>query len=762
MWCHWLNELPKLVHFSVPRCLKPAYFGDAVSVQLHHFSDASESGYGVTSYIRFMNDKEHIHCTLLFSRSRVAPLKKTTIPRMELTAATVAVRMSLMISRELDLDVTQFFWTDSMSVIRYIANETTRFHTFVANRISLIRDCTRTDQWRYVESKVNPADMASRGSSVDCLIEAGHWSQGPQFLWQPESTWPEQPDGIKMLPESDPEVKQPVHIGTATTVTETILPTYVLMQRCSNLTKLKRITAWILVAFNTLRTWAAQRKYFREQVQKVESDSTKVEVQVDNNMKQLKNHATCESTKRLKDISLPDDILVKAQDVLIRDAQRQYYSAEIQSLSQQKSISGIKSGLKCPSSLYSLDLFLQKGILRVGGRLTRSSLRYDSKHQILIPHKSLIAKFILHDVHIRVGHLGKNSMIAELRKTFWITKVGILIKGITSKCVLCRKYRAKTCTQKMADLPSDRVIPDKAPFSHTGMDYFGPFHVKRGRATIKRYGVLFTCFSSRAVHLEVAYTLDTGSCIHAIRRFLARRGAVETIRSDNGTNLIGAERDLRESIEKWIQSKIGSTLQQSSIKWEFNPPTASHFGGVWERLIRIIRKVLYSLLHEQIIHLDDEGLHTLFCEVESIVNNRPITPVSANPDDLDALTPNDILLLRPGNTLPCGIFDSNDTYSRRRWRQVQYLSGLFWKRWKDEYLHLLQVRQKWVKPTRNLSEGDIVLFVDQTRNAWTLARVLTITKDKKGFVRIVQLKTPTGILQRPIHKLSLILETENC
>jgi hypothetical protein len=221
------------------------------------------------------------------------------------------------------------------------------------------------------------------------------------------------------------------------------------------------------------------------------------------------------------------------------------------------------------------------------------------------------------------------------------------------------------------------------------MDYFGLIELKRGRVTVKRYGVIFTCFTSRAVHLEVAHSLDTSSCINAIRRFLSRRGSVESIRSDKGTNLVGAERELRESIQQWNQSRIGRALQQKCIRWNFNPPSASHFGGVWDRLIRSIRKVLYSLLHEQVLHLDDEGLQTVFCEVENILNSRPITPVSNDLDDGDALTPNDLLLLHPGKSLPCGLFDCNDNYTHRRWRQVQYLAGVCWSRWKGEYLHLL-------------------------------------------------------------------------
>jgi hypothetical protein len=273
--------------------------------------------------------------------------------------------------------------------------------------------------------------------------------------------------------------------------------------------------------------------------------------------------------------------------------------------------------------------------------------------------------------------------------------------------------------------------------------------------------VLFTCLVTRAIHLEIAFSLETDSCVNAIRRFIARRGTVKLFRSDNGTNLVGAEREMREEIAKWNTSHFHQAFRQQAVTWIFNPPSGSHFGGVWERLIRSVRKILYSLMKEQMIHLDDESLQTLFCEVEAIMNSRPITSVSSDPNDLEVLTPNHLLLLRPGQSMPCGTFSETDNYSRRRWRQVQYLANVFWSRWRREYMPLLQERQKWLNPKRNVAVGDIVLVMDNSpRNSWTLGRVLNTIPDQKGLVRVVNIKTPTSILQRPIHKLCLVLEAD--
>ena len=184
----------------------------------------------------------------------------------------------------------------------------------------------------------------------------------------------------------------------------------------------------------------------------------------------------------------------------------------------------------------------------------------------------------------------------------------------------------------MADLPESRVLPDKPPFTSVGVDYFGPFQVRRGRSLVKRYGVIFTCLAIRAVDLEVAHCLDTDSFLLALQRFIARRGQVKEIFSDNGTNFTSGERELRDAISYWNKEKIHNSLLQKNIKWSFNLPYGSHFGGIWERCIRTVRKILQALLREQII--DDERLLTLMCEVESIMNGGSITTVSGDPNDL--------------------------------------------------------------------------------------------------------------------------------
>ena len=259
---------------------------------------------------------------------------------------------------------------------------------------------------------------------------------------------------------------------------------------------------------------------------------------------------------------------------------------------------------------------------------------------------------------------------------------------------------------------------------------------------------------------RVAQSMDTDSFLNFLRRFIAGRGIPEVMRSDNGSNFVGGSKELQEAISDWNESQIHEFFLQRNIKWLFNPPSGSHFGGVWEQCIRTVRKILVALMKEQ--PLDDEGLTTLMCEVESIVNGRPITKSSDDPSDSEALTPSHLLLLRAGPKLPPGVFRKEDGYSRR-WRQVQYLADVFWRRWIREYLPQLQERQKWVYPSRNFAVDDIVLVVDDRvpRSSWPLGRITSVRKNSTDeHVRSVTVKTRTSQYDRPVDKIVLLESVE--
>ena len=272
---------------------------------------------------------------------------------------------------------------------------------------------------------------------------------------------------------------------------------------------------------------------------------------------------------------------------------------------------------------------------------------------------------------------------------------------------------------------------------------------------VKRYGCIFTCLTTRAVHNEVSFTLDTDSFINALQRFVARRGQPKIIRSDNGTNFVGANKELRKAVQELKEDKINKTLAEKNIQWIFNPPAASHMGGVWERQIRSIRSVLQGLLTQQ--PLDDEGLSTLMCLVEGIINGRPLTKLSDDPNDPSPLMPNHLLLLRPGRSEPPGVFVPQDQY-RRRWRQVQYLADLFWSRWLKEYLPTLQKRYKWTNTSPNLNVGDLVLVKQDhtSRYQWPLGLITETYPGRDDRVQTVQIKTRNGTFERPVTKICLL------
>lgn len=233
---------------------------------------------------------------------------------------------------------------------------------------------------------------------------------------------------------------------------------------------------------------------------------------------------------------------------------------------------------------------------------------------------------------------------------------------------------------------------------------------------------------------------------------------MDLIRSDNGTNLVGAERELRAAIQKMDQTKIQNTVAERWIQWIFNPPAGPHF-GIWETEVRLVKRILKSVLGKQT--MDDESLQTLLCEVEAIINDRPITTSSDEQSDLEVLTPNHLLLLKKTPLLPPGLFSKNDLYSQRRWKQMQYLSDLFWRRWATEYLSSLQECQKWNKIKRNLKIGEVIILDENSpRNSWLLGRVEQTTLNAKGLVRHVLVRTRSSTLEKSVDILCLICETD--
>ena len=398
--------------------------------------------------------------------------------------------------------------------------------------------------------------------------------------------------------------------------------------------------------------------------------------------------------------------------------------------------------------------------------MRRSALPEQEIHPVILPNKSHVTSLIIRHCHEKVGHAGRGLTLARIRSCgYWVIGGRRAVSRLILSCVNCKKLRGQSQQQKMADLPADRVEP-APPFTFSGVDLFGPFFVHERRSQVKRWGVLFTCMSSRAIHIEVAHSLSTDAFLNAYRRFVCRRGPVRVLRCDRGTNFVGGKRALQEALDEMDSGQIRRELLKQNCDWvtmEFNFPSASHMGGVWERMIRCARTVLDGLLRESSdARLDDELLHTLLCEVEAIVNSRPLTVfnMSPDPDDHYPISPTNLLTQKSSVVLsPPGAFQSGDIYCRRRWRRVQHLANQFWRRWRSDFLPSLQERKKWTTERDDVRTGDIVLIVDDDspRCRWPLGRVVQTYPSDDGLVRKVTVRTRDGTYDRPIHKLIRLL-----
>ncbi|XP_024885572.1 uncharacterized protein LOC112463395 [Temnothorax curvispinosus] len=300
----------------------------------------------------------------------------------------------------------------------------------------------------------------------------------------------------------------------------------------------------------------------------------------------------------------------------------------------------------------------------------------------------------------------------------------------------------------MADLPLDRVRQAK-PFSITGVDYAGPFPVynrrSRGATPFKAYVCLFVCFATKAVHLELAFSLSTESFLSALRRFIARRGRCSRIYSDCGTNFVGAQRELVGCMQ--------AASEREQIQWAFNPPSAPHFGGLWEAGVKSMKTHLKRVVGTQILTVEE--FSTLITQVEAILNSRPLCPTSSDPSDLGVLSPGHFLTLEPLVAVPHPDLSPVPMNRLDRWQLVQHMHQQFWKRWHDEYLHTLQQRPKWLQSAPTVKKDTLVLVKGENAPPlqWRRGRIVELHPGRDGVARVATVRTADGVLTRPLVKL---------
>ena len=434
-------------------------------------------------------------------KSRVAPLKPVTIPRLELTAEVCSVRISQQLQQELEYTIDQeYFWTDIKVVLGYIANESRRFHVFVANRVQEIQENTSVDQRKYVESKQNLANEASRGLKTQELLNS-RWITGPEFLWENKNHFINNSGQVHRVQENDPKVKK--FVALATTASTQITQAH--SEKISLAKRVEYFSDW----FRAKRAVALCQRYIRL-------------------LRDLKNQCSHKEVQRheVSDFKC-------AERTIIRDAQIEAFKEEVVVLQKMKQgnpnpdnrvfAKQRKATMKSSSSLYKLDPFLDMdGILRVGGRLRRVSMTDDIKFPIILPRNTHVTSLIVKHFHERTHHQGKGMTLNEGQSNgFWVVSGPSVVASIISSCVKCKKLCGAVQEQRMLDLPEDHLEPTP-PFTYCAVDYFGPFIIKDGRKELKRYGMLLTYMASRAVHIETANSLESDAFINALRRFICR------------------------------------------------------------------------------------------------------------------------------------------------------------------------------------------------------------------------------------------------
>ena len=669
------------------------------------------------AYLRVINSEGQCHVGFVMGKAKLAPRPAHTVPRLELCGAVLAVEMAELILREIDEDVHAVdFYTDSRIVLGYIHNTSRRFYMYVSNRVNRILKSSRPEQWHHIATESNPADHATRPVSAAALKNT-NWFSGPEFLGQPEEEKPSPEAAFTLIePDVDEEIRPEIAVFSTKAAKVQL-----------GASRFERFSTWrsILRAMGRLiHTARAAAKTSQE-------------------------HTA--------------DVLWQTKAVVIRSVQQEAYKEEIRCLEKGGKLSR-QSPLKKLNPTIDED-----GLLRIGGRISSADLPNYEKHPLIIPKSSHIATLLVRHYHEEVAHQGRHFTEGVIRAAgLWIVGSKHLVSRVIHKCVTCKRLRGRLMEQKMADIPADRLTTEP-PFTHVGLDVFGPWSItsrrtRGGSAESKRWAVLFTCMSTRAVHIETIESMSTSSFINALRRFFAVRGPSKQLRSDRGTNFVGACKELQINTE---DSELKKYLAHQGCTWIFNPPHSSHMGGSWERMIGVARRILdATLLRSGTAPLTHEVLTTLMAEVMAMMNARPLVPVSVDPEMPTLLTPAMLLTQKISPLLPPhGDFNQEDLH-RNQWRQVQCLADTFWKRWRMEYLATLQKRRKWTEDKPNVQEGDVVLLRDNQakRNEWPVGVIQKTFPSADGKIRKVEVRIfSQGTLKvflRPISEVVLLLSKD--
>ncbi|XP_022835967.1 uncharacterized protein LOC111363382 [Spodoptera litura] len=706
-WKRIKIELPNLNDISIPRWIQNEHNGN---IELHAFCDASEKAYACVIYSRTTSSNGIRKATLLAAKTKVAPIKKkTTIPRLELCAAVLLAKLLDRITKILaEYNVKVFCWTDSKVVLAWLQGNQTKYEKYITNRTTIIRNIVPANNWGYVNTNENPADCATRGLLPSKLIDFSLWWEGPKWLTEQEKqtivseeTYTTNEGSLTncyTINKAEPAPKRNELIDS-------------LLERHSNIDRISRILAW--------------SKRFAEASRKQRSSEC--------------------SELTLKEIN-------RAMCTIIKSVQIYYFENEILSLDK---------GGKLPtkSNILKLNPFLDSnGVLRVGGRLKHSNLPEESKHPILIPGEGRLTQLIIEKAHQQTLHGGARLTLAYTRNNYWIISGNRTVKKALRQCIRCRRYATSRTEQLMGNLPKERITPSR-PFSHTGIDFTGHVDVKinkgRGIKTCKGYIAIFICMCTKAVHIELVSDLSTPTFIAALKRMCARRGTPNHIYSDNGTNFVGAAKILKEEFQLFktmLSPEFFKEINNLQIEWHFNAPSWPSAGGLWEAAVRSMKAHLKRVIGQQ--KLTYEEFSTLLSQIEACMNSRPLSPLSEDVEDLDYLTPGHFLTGSPTLTLPLNDPEDTKVDIRNHWKLIELMRRQYWDRWSKEYLHTLQNRNKWQLTKENINKGLLVLLKESNLppGKWAMGRVIELHPGSDKLVRVVSLKTQSGICNRSMRK----------
>lgn len=696
-WSRYKNQLSLLASISIPRRLVQSF----VALQLHGFCDASERGYCAVIYFRVVGTNSSRSVYFCCAKTKVASLRKISIPRMELQAAVLLADVMKAVVQAFEpfyrFD-NIFAWSDSTVALAWIKSCPSKWKTFVANRTSHIQQKVAPEFWRHVGTSDNPADCGSRGTLPLDLVDHALWWNGPTWLLKPEFEWPVLSSAHSSVVEDEQKIYTLVTSSLEVNVVDQIL------NKFSSLSTAKRVLAYM----------------FRF----------------------LHNSRPSQLNHKIVGALLPSEIK-RSFMFLIKHAQQNAFSIEIEKLK-----SGFPNSL--PKSLRKLSPLLDDaGYLRVGGRLAHASLDFETKHALLLPRENRLTFLIIDDFHKTLMHPGAQTLQNLLAQHFWILSPKRAIRAVISRCLKCFRANPKPAPAPlMGNLPSYRVNQIK-PFSIVCIDYGGPFDIALGRGrgvkTFKGYICVFVCTSTKAIHLELASELSTEAFLAALKRFIARRGRCSKIISDQGRNFVGAS--------NYLSHLMKASAESQEIQFSFSPPGSPHFNGLAEAGIKSVKTHLARVIGNQ--RLTFEEFSTVLAQIEALLNSRPLTPLSSDANDFSALTPGHFLTLEPLSILPEEELVDLNISALHRWKLLQKMHQDFWRRWHHEYVHTLQQRMCWNKIRGDTSIGTLVLIVNEQCHPmkWSMGRIVALHRGADGVCRVATVRTATSEYKRPLVKL---------